>query len=66
MVLLKSSGHHCSECGEYLTIIAKDKLTHTIDGAEVVRIREKWRCLNGHTKLKMYGEQPKIIINSGD
>ena len=66
MVLLKSSANRCSECGEYLTIIAKDKLTRTIDGTEVVRIRETWKCFNGHTKLKMYGEQPKIIINSGD
>ena len=63
MVLLKSLDHHCSQCGEILNIIAKDRLTRTIDGVEVVRIRETWKCLNGHTKLNMYGDQPKIIIN---
>ena len=63
MVVLKSSGNHCDECGEVMSIIAKDQLAYTIDGVEVVRIRETWKCWSGHTKLKMYGEQPKIIIN---
>ena len=63
MVTIKSSDHHCGQCGEVLSIIAKDRLTCTIDGTEVVRIREKWKCFNGHTTLKMYGEQPKIIVN---
>ena len=63
MVLLKSSDHLCNECGETLSIIAKDRTTRIIDGDKVVRIVETWKCFNGHTKLKMYGEQPKIIIN---
>ena len=63
MVMLKSSNHHCSQCGEFLSIIAKDRLTCIIDGTEVVRIREKWKCFNNHTTMRMYGEQPKIIIN---
>ena len=63
MPILKSSDHHCGECGEVMSIIAKDRLAYTIDGTEVIRIKETWKCWNGHTRLKMYGEQPKIIIN---
>ena len=63
MVVLKSLDSHCSQCEEFLAIIAKDRLTCIIDGTEVVRVREKWKCLNGHITLKMYGEQPKIVVN---
>ena len=63
MVVLKSSDYHCSQCRGMSYIIAKDRVTFTIDGTEVVRIRETWKCVNGHTSLKMYGEQPKIIVN---
>ena len=63
MPLLKSSNRYCSQCREILNIIAKDRLTCTIDGVEVIRIKETWKCLNDHTTLKMYGDQPNIIIN---
>ena len=63
MVILRLSDHLCDVCRENMTMIAKDKITRIIDEVKVVRIQETWKCSNGHTKLKMYGEQPKIIVN---
>ena len=63
MALLKSSDNLCNNCKESMTMVARDRLAFVIDGTKVVKIRETWKCLNSHTTLKMYGEQPKIIIN---
>ena len=63
MVLLKSLDNLCNECTENMTMIARDRLAFLVDGTEVIRIREIWKCLNGHTALKLHGEHPKIIIN---
>ena len=63
MAVLKSGNIMCIQCNESMTIIAKDRLVFTIDGSEVVRIKETWKCQNDHTRLKMYGDQPKMIIN---
>ena len=68
MVVLKSGVVICFQCKEHMTMVNKDKLTITIDeddGSEsvVIKIRETWKCMNSHTHIKTYKEQPKIIIN---
>ena len=68
MVVLKPGVVICSQCKEHMTMIDKDKLTITIDEDDgsksvVVKIREIWKCMNGHTHLKTYKDQPQIIVN---
>ena len=68
MVVLKPGIVICSQCKEFMNITAKDKLTFAIDEDDgsksiVTKIVENWKCMNGHTHLKTYKEQPKIIIN---
>ena len=68
MIISKSGNVICSQCNEFMNITAKDKLNFTIDEDDgsksvVTRIRETWKCMNGHTHLKTYKEQPMIIVN---
>ena len=71
MVVLKPGDVRCVQCKELMTMGYKDKLIFTIgesDGSKsiVTKIRETWRCMNGHVHLKTYKEQPKIIVNLED
>ena len=68
MIVLKPGSVMCPQCNEFMTITAKDKLTFIIDEDDgskstVTKIRETWKCMNNHTHLKTYKEQPKIIVN---
>ena len=68
MVVLKSGVVICSQCKESMTMVDRDKLTFTIDEDDgsksiVVKIREIWKCMNSHTHIKTYKDQPKIIVN---